>query len=107
MESQNLFGQKIRGRKPDLCFVCRAAIKEDQRASWYQNHNYALCMGCEGAQISVYEVREPDGGRGYVVRDHIDVALALENMDVGDRVEVRVIWMLACEYLSLPEFQGF
>lgn len=65
----------------------------------------AICMGCEGATITVWKVT--CGGSSYIDRDSSGVELLLKTMEDDDVYTISRVEMPLGEYLSLPEFDGF
>ena len=68
-----------------------------------------ICMRCEFKYIPVYTMVV--NGNSYTERDVSGLLTAvgseLESMDIGDAFIVSKMTMLAGQYYSLPEFEGF
>lgn len=85
-----------------FCAGCGKKIPWDHCA--IGNSDWAICMKCEGATVTVFRVT--CDGSHYIDRDTNGVKIIIDNMEEGDVYTISRAEMRLAEYLSLPKFRG-
>ena len=87
------------------CLVCKKEIKPDHERIVTKNGD--ICMGCEGAEITVYHIRLPGESSGYYELEISHIIDMMKECEHGEGYTITKESILAGVYYNLPEFEGF
>jgi len=88
------------------CLVCKSEI--DDMSPCLTSLRGSICMGCEGAEVDIYQVTPAnETGRGYCDQDVTVLADMITECDYGEGYTIIKEKMRATRFFNLPEFTGF